>query len=167
MIFVTVGNLDPFDRLIKTVDGWLESRGNDVDVFAQIANGRYKPRNCEYVNFVSPTEYQQRFHQSELVVSHAGMGTIITAMEYNKPIVIMPKLASLGEQRNEHQLATARHFRRSPRINVASDERQLIAHLEAVVRVQETNDLGPADQSREWSPDESLIQFVRQFVTLT
>jgi len=68
-----------------------------------------------------------------LFVSHAGMGTIITSLELRKPIVVMPKRASLGEQRNEHQLATVRHFRRSKQVLVADSELELGSVLDQVL----------------------------------
>ena len=40
------------------------------------------------------------------IVAHAGMGTILTALETGKRLLVMPRRAALGEHRNDHQLAT-------------------------------------------------------------
>lgn len=162
MIFVTVGNMDPFDRLVRTVDDWAADRDPD-EVFVQIGNGRYRPQHCRYVDFMSPIRFRETFAQADFVVSHAGMGTIITALEQAKPLVVMPKRASLGEQRNEHQLATVRRFRRSTRIRVAENEQELLEVLADLA----ASSPSPADaiqQTEEWNPDPSLIGFVRDFI---
>src|SRR5689334_18569819 len=100
LIFVTVGNMDPFDRLIAAIDHWLSEQTVSEEVLAQIGTGTYRPRRCRHVQFLTPAEYRTAFEQSRFVVSHAGMGSIITALELQKPIIVMPKRASLNEQRN-------------------------------------------------------------------
>ena len=82
MIFLTVGSELAFDRLVKAVDHWCGLH-NFNEVFGQIAdkgpNG-YRPLNFEYTEFISPEEYCRRYEEAELIVGHAGMGSIITAL---------------------------------------------------------------------------------------
>jgi UDP-N-acetylglucosamine transferase subunit ALG13 len=47
MIFITVGNMDPFDRLIRTVDEWVKSRQCSEEIIAQIGRGSYHPKNFQ------------------------------------------------------------------------------------------------------------------------
>lgn len=162
MIFVTVGTVDPFDRLVQAVDDWIAEQSIAIKAIAQIGTGSYRPTHCEFVDFLSPREYQDIFSQARLIVSHAGMGTIITALEYNKPILIMPKRASLGEQRNEHQLATARRFRRSAHLRVAEDTTQLRIALNDYFT--ESPGTLPTDNCH-WKPDPTLISFVSEFIS--
>ncbi|MCG8094946.1 MAG: glycosyl transferase family 28, partial [Candidatus Thiodiazotropha endolucinida] len=62
-------------------------------------------------------------------VAHAGMGSILSSLSLGKPIIIMPRKASLGEHRNEHQMATAKRFQNRPGVYVAWDEKQLVVLL--------------------------------------
>lgn len=164
MIFVTVGSLDPFDRLIKAVDQWIAETSSKEKVFAQIGTGSYAPANCEAVRFLTPGRYREIFQESRLIVSHAGMGTIITALELLKPIIIMPKRADLGEQRNDHQLATVRHFRRSQQIIVAETDEDLPKVLNQALSSTFADKHNPLNTTR-YQPDPSLIQFIREFVS--
>jgi UDP-N-acetylglucosamine transferase subunit ALG13 len=156
VIFVTVGSADPFDRLIRAVDQWAASRRRS-DIFAQIGKSRYEPQHIEAVRFLSPSEFRERVRTARLVVSHAGMGSIITAMEIGTPIIIMPKWARLGEHRNDHQVATARHFGQKQGIIEARDEHDLIVKLERV----ETHSV-PSRIPSTASPD--LIAAIRSFI---
>lgn len=156
MIFVTVGSADPFDRLIRAVDewaGWRERR----DVFAQIGKSRYVPRHIEAVPFLTPSEFRERVRAARLLVAHAGMGSIITALETGKPIVIMPKWARLGEHRNDHQVATAKRFGQKAGVIVAWDEKDLVAKLE-----REEALTSPSTIAREASAE--LIATIRGFI---
>jgi len=109
MIFVTVGTQLPFDRMIRAVDGWA-AQNTDEDVFAQIGDATFVPSVMEWTRFLTPDETAVRMREADLIVAHAGVGTIISAVQLQKPIVVFPRRADLGEQRNDHQLATARRF---------------------------------------------------------
>jgi UDP-N-acetylglucosamine transferase subunit ALG13 len=135
MIFITVGTDQPFDRMVKTIDAWAAERGR-TDLFAQIGAGAWQPHNIPFACFLSPPDFKKRFLQASVIIGHAGMGTILTALDYGKPILVMPKKASLGEQRNEHQLATARHMMGLGNVTVAFDEddlREKLDHLDDLI----------------------------------
>jgi UDP-N-acetylglucosamine transferase subunit ALG13 len=156
MIFVTVGTQLPFDRLVRAVDGWAGATGRS-DVFAQMGPSRWKPRHIECAEFLSAPECRERIEQCDAVIAHAGMGSILTALELGKPIVVMPRLASLHEHRNDHQLATARRFEAQGRIVVAFDEEQLVRKLD------EIGEFAAADRiSSRASP--RLLHAIRHFV---
>ena len=124
MIFVTVGTQLPFDRLVRGVDEWA-SRHPEKKVFVQLGETAYRPQYCEYVPFTRQEEWERLFGEAELVVSHAGMGTILKSLDYGKPLVIMPRRMALGEIRNDHQLVTVQKFSNISTIRVASDESEL------------------------------------------
>lgn len=129
MIFVTVGTDQHFDRMLRVIDAWARENKRR-DVFAQIGLGAWKPEFIESMDFLEPREFKRRFDEASLIISHAGMGTILSALLHGKPILVMPKLASLGEHRNEHQLATARRMKEMGKVNVAFDEAELRQKLD-------------------------------------
>ena len=67
----------------------------------------------------------QSLVKASLIISHAGMGTILSALQKDKPIIVFPRIAALGEHRNEHQLATARKLKEMRTISVAMNEKEL------------------------------------------
>jgi UDP-N-acetylglucosamine transferase subunit ALG13 len=131
MIFITVGTDQPFDRMLRVVDRWAGETGRQ-DVFAQIGEGGWQPRHIPFVEFLEPAEFKERFARATLIIGHAGMGTILSALLHGKPILVMPKKASLGEHRNEHQTATARRMMALGNVNVAFDEDELRAKLDGI-----------------------------------
>ena len=111
MIFVTVGAQIPFDRLVRTVDAWC-GRSSRRDVFAQVGPSGYRPAHMEWAEFLSPDDFRRHVQEAEILVSHAGMGSILTALQYRKPIVVLPRRAELRETRSNHQISTVLHFAR-------------------------------------------------------
>jgi UDP-N-acetylglucosamine transferase subunit ALG13 len=156
MIFVTVGTDLPFDRLVRVVDSWAAETGRD-DVFAQIGEGGWEPSHIAFTHFLQPPEFVERFKSASMVISHAGMGTILSALHYGKPILVMPKRASLREHRNEHQLATARHMKETASVNVAFDENDLRERLDQIDTMPSSRQIGS-------HASESLIHGLWNFI---
>lgn len=147
MIFVTVGTELPFDRLVRAVDAWARQRGRR-DVFAQVGAGGWRPEWVESSEFLNPPEFTRKFLDAHLVVGHAGMGTILSALRYGKPFVVMPRLASLGEQRNDHQLATARHLAELKKVKVAYSPEELTELLDRAEELAVDQTIGPYAEER-------------------
>ena len=129
MIFVTVGTQLPFERLVCAVDEWA-GNNKDKTVFIQLGQTLFRPNNCEFSALIDPTRWEQLFQESELIVSHAGMGTILKSIQYDKPLILIPRLASLGEHRNDHQVATASKFGSYSNIKVVKEISDLPKVLE-------------------------------------
>lgn len=129
MIFVTVGAQMPFDRLVAAVDRWAELR-NRTDIYAQIGESGLQPHHIQWSRFDAPAEFRRLVEEADVVVAHAGMGTILTALELGKPILVMPRRAALRETRSDHQVATARQLSLQGLVNVAWDEHELVEKLD-------------------------------------
>lgn len=128
MIFVTVGTQIAFDRMVAVVDEWAGETGEEV--FAQVGPsiGTFAHLRC--AEFLKPAEFDHYFNEAKLVIAHAGMGSILSALSFGKPIIIMPRKAALGEHRNDHQMATAKRFVGKPGVSIAWDENELAALLD-------------------------------------
>ncbi len=123
MILVTVGTQLGFDRLVRAMDALAPEL--PAAVFIQTGPGTYAPQNCEAQANLSPGEFDALVDRASLIVSHAGIGSVLTAQRLAKPIVIVPRRAALGEHRNDHQLATASELRGRRGIIVALDDGDL------------------------------------------
>ena len=156
MIFVVVGTQEPFDRLVKAVDLWA-SEHRDQSVFAQIANTEFRPRHMNWTEFLSPRAFDEKFKQAQIIISHAGMGTILNALRHSKPIIVMPRLFLFHELRNDHQLATARSLSRLGYISVAYNEVELRQKLQRITCVKPYQTIGPHASI-------SLINEIRNFI---
>ena len=157
MIFVTVGTDQPFDRMLRVIDAWAREN-NRKDLFAQIGRGAWTPEFIESVEFLEPREFKQRFNEASLIISHAGMGTILSALIQGKPILVMPKRASLGEHRNEHQLSTAHRMLEMDKVNVAFDEEELRQKLNGLNKIIPRETISPYASSQ-------IIDWIRNFIS--
>lgn len=124
MIFVTVGTQLPFDRLVEAMDRWAREHPAEP-VIAQVGSTRATFPNLDARPWFSRRDHDRLLRDARVVVAHAGMGSVLTALGAGVPIVIMPRLARLGEHRDDHQLETARRLGALRKLAVAWNERDL------------------------------------------
>lgn len=156
-IFCSVGTQAPFDRLVEYLLRWAE--GKDVALLVQAGDSLYVNQHEFVVSSISGDEFTRFFDAADVVVSHAGMGNIIRALELSKPIVLLPRLASHGEHVNDHQVDTAERFSGSDLVSVVSDYSSFEAALDACLN-------SPLDivQDRRFPEREYLHTAIERFV---
>ena len=111
MIFVTLGTQKfQFDRLLKYIDEKIESKEINEEVFAQIGNSTYTPVNYQFKKFLDKTEFEESINKANLVITHSGVGTIISSITKRKPVIVVPRLARFGEHVDDHQLQISESF---------------------------------------------------------
>ncbi|WP_164659298.1 glycosyltransferase [Tropicibacter sp. Alg240-R139] len=120
MIFATVGTQLPFDRLLAGLNNWA-ARNPVVPVFAQTGASQRKFDHIDTVEHLSQSEFATRFSAARLIVSHAGMGTILSAAELGKPLILMPRRLKFGEHRTDHQQDTATEMAHLSNVTVVAD----------------------------------------------
>jgi UDP-N-acetylglucosamine transferase subunit ALG13 len=122
MIFLTVGTQFPFDRLVRAIDDCCDRRIVMDEIFAQIGESEYEPRNFRWVKSLKKADYNRVLADSSHVISHAGMGTISLALDLDKPLLVLPRLKRHGEVVNDHQVAIAREFYAAGHLLAVFDE---------------------------------------------
>ena len=129
MIFLTVGTQFPFDRLVKSVDEIISENGFEDEIFAQIGKSSYQPRNFEAVPFLEKPLFDKHIRKASGIISHGGIGTITMALEYNKPLLAMPRLKCYGEVVHNHQVAILKRFELLGHVLVAYEAAELPAKI--------------------------------------
>lgn len=95
-ILVTVGTFK-FDSLIKRVDEI--AAGGVAEFKCQIGSGDFLPKNCEW--FLFSEEFQTHVDWADIVITHAGAGTVYSLLEKFKDIVVVPNLERVDDHQKE------------------------------------------------------------------
>jgi beta-1,4-N-acetylglucosaminyltransferase len=159
MIFVTVGNhYQGFDRLIKKADEIASH--TSYDILIQKGYSSYRPQIARYFDFVPIQEAMQYIQKSDLVISHAGIGTIILCKENGIPLIIFPRRKKYGEHGTDHQIEVAKAIeeREDGNIHVIYEEDQLEEKMMELLK----------DKGR-YTPQENvgranLIKTIKEFI---
>lgn len=105
-ILVTVGTTAEYNfvRLLRILDEFCDEgflKGSDLFV---ISMDKYKPKNYMVHGVVKGNEFTRLMKESDIVISHAGTGTVTIALKMNKRVILFPRLKEYGEHLNDHQL---------------------------------------------------------------
>lgn len=156
MIFVTVGTQDKeFKRLIEYVlrlkeelqiikkEKILIQHGKtNIDEFLN----RIQNLGIETVDFCNFKQIDENIQKSEIIISHAGVGTIMETLKSNKNIIVIPRLEKYKEHTNNHQLDIAKEFSKKGYIRIATNYEEL---KKAIENIEKTKDENNKKEKRE------------------
>jgi UDP-N-acetylglucosamine transferase subunit ALG13 len=141
MIFVTVGtDHHPFNRLVKwisnAIDEGLVAPGEVVmqNGFTEVHDERIQKRQ-----FLSFAEMMDNFDKAQLVITHGSSTAMLVCHRLKRPLVV-PRIASLGEHIDDHQLEFIQETRNVYPFAVAMDESDFRSALADKVTVSRWND---------------------------
>ena len=109
MIFASVGSMLPFERFVRAIGEWARAHP-DQPVYVQVGDAEYEPRHAPFTRMMPMHEYRERLRDCDLFVAHAGMGSILQALEERKQTLMLPRHREWGEHTTDHQLHTAARF---------------------------------------------------------
>ena len=111
MILVTLGTQDKsFERLVKAIDKEIENGNIKDKVVVQAGYTKYKSDNMEIIDLVSPDEFDKLMSEADLVITHGGVGSILTAIKYGKVVIAAARLKKYKEHTNDHQKQIVKEF---------------------------------------------------------
>jgi len=111
VIYVTVGTMHlDFPRLIRAADRYAAAR--EEEVIIQIGLGSTVPTDATLFDFKPREEILEIQRDARIIVTHAGIGSVIDALQMEKPLIVVPRLKKFGEHNSDHQLELARAVHR-------------------------------------------------------
>lgn len=94
-VLFTVGTT-PFDSLCKYLDNNLDK---STDITFQIAKAKYKPVNFPFIEYTD--DINKLYNESDIIISHAGAGSIYNLLEKEKIIILVPNLERIDKHQND------------------------------------------------------------------
>ena len=151
MILVTVGtNEARFDRLLEA----LAALPAGTDLFVQHGPSPVRPPGATCTDYLAFDELAERVKAADAVVTHAGVGSVLTALLNGTRPVVVPRLQRFGEAVDDHQVQFGRRAAAAGLVTLVEDTGELAA---AIARVQAS----PPEPPR---PDERLLEDLRGFL---
>jgi UDP-N-acetylglucosamine transferase subunit ALG13 len=117
-----------------------------------VQRGATPPRpGLESFDYVPAEELEALMRNADAVVCHGGPGTISLASGTGHRPIVVPRDPSLGEHVDDHQMRYAARLAAQDRIDIANDERELLALL--------ARPRPPVDQSDKCQGDVAIQAF--------
>ena len=156
MIFVTLGTQDkPFERLLASIEEQIE-KGNIIEeVVVQAGYTKFSTEKMQVFDLVDREEFVRLVNECDILITHGGVGSILTGLKNNKKVIACPRLYKYGEHMNDHQMQI---------VSVFAKEGYLLEY-------QENDDLGEVlKRVADFSPKkfasntEKFVNMIEQFI---
>jgi len=124
VIFVTLGTQAyPFDRLLRGLEGVGE------ELVVQGGPSTFRPEGATWFDYLEYAPLLEQIRLARIVVSHAGIGTVMTVVAEGKRPVVVPRLHRYAEAVDDHQLPIARRLGEAGLVTLVEDPEQLVTVL--------------------------------------
>ena len=112
--------------MFQAIDGLCERRIlNPDDITAQTGEIHYRIQRFPHFDFAQNAEMQEHQKNADLIICHAGTGTVIGALKKGKTVIVFPRLQKYHEHESDHQLDLAREFAEEGYVLCAMNEDEL------------------------------------------
>ena len=127
-IFASLGNArQPFNRFLQMVDEAAERAG--MRTLLQTGHSTYRPKAADAVDFVTRPEFEELVRAADSVIMHAGVGSVMTALQLGKIPIVVPRRLDHGEHIDNHQFQLAAELSRLGWCRVANGTDELLDAL--------------------------------------
>ena len=111
MIFVTLGTQDKtFKRLLEMIDKEIIKGNIKEKVVVQAGFTKYDTKNMEIFDLLDKDDFDKYIKNCDLLITHGGVGAILTGLKNNKKVIACPRLAKYKEHMNDHQVQIIERF---------------------------------------------------------
>lgn len=153
-IFVMFGTQDKrFDRLMDAI--MKSNLINNHDIYMQLGytNGVYQ--NVHYQQYYTEEELLKQIELADVIITHAGVGSIVSCLKLNKPTIVVPRLGKYKEQNNDHQVQIMKRYQ----------EQGYIIALEDLSKLEQTILQAKSFKTKPYQADkQGIIEEIESFI---
>ena len=159
MILVLLGTQNnSFNRLLEEIEKNIDA-GNIIDkVVVQAGFTKYNSDKMEIFDMIPQEELDGLIKEADLVITHGGVGSIMSAVKAGKNVIAVPRLKKYGEHVNDHQLEIINTFKNQGIIIGINDVAELAQAL------SEVKVLGTRPKSFRTQQDNKIVQIIDDFI---
>ena len=111
MILVLLGTQNnSFHRLLEEVEKNIKDGTINEEVIVQSGYTKFQSHKMRIVDLMSKEQLDQFQEEADLIITHGGVGSIISSIEKGKKVIAVPRMHEYGEHVNNHQKEIVRDF---------------------------------------------------------
>lgn len=104
MILVTLGTQDkPFPRILSALEAFKEKGLINDEIWVQSGYTQFSSNILNIKDYYSQIELDELRQKADLIITHAGVGSILDSLKFKKKVIGVARLKQYGEHANDHQ----------------------------------------------------------------
>ena len=131
MILVMLGTQNnSFHRLLEEIDDLINKGIINDEVVVQAGYTKYKSKNMKIFSLIPVEELEELIEKADLIITHGGVGSIISSLKKGKKVIAVPRLHEYQEHVNNHQKEIVEAFDKKGYIIGIQDVKELNEAIE-------------------------------------
>lgn len=112
MILVTLGTQDKkFYRLLDMIQEEKDNGNIKDEIIVQAGySSDYKSDDMKIIDLIPIDEFEELVKKCDFLITHGGVGSIITGLKHHKKVIAVPRLKKYKEHTNDHQVQIVDNF---------------------------------------------------------
>ena len=111
MILVLLGTQNnSFHRLLEKMDELINKGIINEKVIVQSGYTNYESKNMRVFDLIPQEELERYQEQADLIITHGGVGSIVSSIKKGKKVIAVPRLGKYNEHVNDHQVEIIESF---------------------------------------------------------
>lgn len=112
MILVLLGTQNnSFVRLLDAVQDCINKKIINEEVIVQAGFTKYESKDMKIFSMINSENFSKMLDEADLIITHAGVGSLISSLERGKKVIVVPRLKRYNEHVNNHQIQIARKYK--------------------------------------------------------
>ena len=99
-----------FHRLLEEVEKNINEGTINEEVIVQAGYTKFKSHKMRIIDLISKEQLEQFQEEASLIITHGGVGSIITSIKKGKKVIAVPRMHEYGEHVNNHQVQIVKNF---------------------------------------------------------
>ena len=159
MILVLLGTQNnSFHRLLEKIDELIEQGIIDEKVIVQSGYTKYESKNMRVFDLIPQEELERYQEQADLIITHGGVGSIISSIKKDKKVIAVPRLQKYQEHVNDHQRQIVELFNKKGYIIGINEVEEL---EDAIVKMQ---NFIPVKYKETEYGDKKILKIIKDFI---
>jgi UDP-N-acetylglucosamine transferase subunit ALG13 len=111
MILVLLGTQNnSFNRLLEEIEKNIANGNIKEKVIVQSGFTKFKSNKMEIFDFVSGEELEKLIEKASYIITHGGVGSILSSLKKGKKVIAVPRMEMYEEHVNNHQIEIVQKF---------------------------------------------------------
>lgn len=156
MILVLLGTQNnSFHRLLEEVQKNIENKKIKEEVIVQKGYTKFESKDMKMYTEIPIDELNNLIDKADLIITHGGVGSIISSIKKDKKVIAVPRLEKYKEHVNDHQKDIVETF----------NQAGYIIGIESVEQLGEALDKVESFTPKKYISDNSkMLKIIEDFI---
>ena len=156
MIVVLLGTQNnSFYRLLEEIEKNIKDGTIKEEVIVQAGYTKFQSDKMRIIDLISKEQLEQFQDEADLIITHGGVGSIISSIEKGKKVIAVPRMHEYGEHVNNHQLEIVEDF----------NNKGYIIGIEKVEDLKQAIKKAKKFEPKKYQPNnEKMLKIIEEFI---